>query len=77
MNLPHDSTKYFNDAHEHLNYRSIQSLSNHKEDVNKMKYQSNFWGMSILTLLLALSLLSLLNMHSSAGNNNHLNNKDD
>ncbi len=47
-------------------YRTIQSIDGSKAQITKEKLQSNFWGMSLFTLLLTLALLSMLNLHQSS-----------
>lgn len=46
--------------------RTIQSVDSHEVHKTKDKLQSNFWGMSLFTLLLTLALLSMLSLHQNS-----------
>ena len=60
-----------NQTSTHREFRTIQSIESTKPQITKEKLQSNFWGMSLFTLLLTLALLSLLNLHQSSKNKDH------
>jgi hypothetical protein len=56
MFIPNQSDQAFRE------YRTIQSIETREHNTSKEQLQSNFWGMSLFTLLLTLALLSMLNL---------------